>query len=347
MGVMDRQIRRKRGFASVSPSSARFLVIPVGFFLLLSEPAMAGASGATSAAVPSPSPTPSMAGPTPSMAGVVTSLSPTAAQFAPEATPAPRETPQPKLPTPSVPPVPLGEVVPAEEDSSDDDYSLVSIVGASVVGAFLLAVLVVTCFGLRSHCADKGKSIRHSLEELVAKGSFWGAILVLFGLMIALNAYAISVLWTAVSVFGTVVMCFGIVAWFIAFQTGTPAVISLELPRRSAPTSVRGDSEEGGTGDGSGGGGDGGGGGGGGGASRRSITSNSTCDTPRGCSFAASPSGTDLPRWLNGKGSGQSATTASTAVPSTPARNAADTFFPDTFVRAVYIPAHSVDGLQP
>lgn len=266
----------------------------------------------------------------PPFAGLTSTFSPTAATVAPEASEDAGVTLPPRPPpTPSsLPPAHAGAGA-WETDSSDDDddFGLGSVIAASVIGAFLLAVFVLTCIGLRSHCVAKGKSIRRSLETLVAKGSFWGAILVLFGLMVGLNAYTVSMLWTTVSVFGTVVMSFGIVAWFIAFQTGTPAVVSLELPRRSAPTSVRGDSDDrtsGGAGD-----------------SRRSI---STCDTPHGCSFAASPTETELPTWVNGRGSGQS---AATAAPATPTRNAVDSFFPDTFVRAVYIPAHSVDGLQP
>lgn len=270
----------------------------------------------------------------PRRSGLSSTSSPTsAAGIPPEATPGPRNTMQPR------PPPQAGEMATASStDSSSDDfgnYGVASVVASSVVGVSLLVVLVLTCVGLRSHCAAKGKSIRRSLAELVAKGSFWGAILVVFGLMVALNAYAVSMLWTIVSVFGTFVMCFGIVAWFVAFQTGTPAVVSLELPRRSAPASERGDSgERSGSGGVSGG-------------SSRSVTSNSTCDTPRGCSFAASPSATELPTWFNGKSSGQSTVTAAAGPSASPARSAADSFFPDTFVRAVYIPAHSVDGLQP
>ncbi|CAM9587757.1 unnamed protein product, partial [Hapterophycus canaliculatus] len=106
------------------------------------------------------------------------------------------------------------------------------IVPISVVSVLLLAVLLLTCAGLRSHCLAHGKSIWRALESLFAKGSFWGATFVLFGLLLALNVYNFASLWGAVSIFGTIVLWVVVLAWFVAFKTETPATVSFRCPCR-------------------------------------------------------------------------------------------------------------------
>lgn len=119
---------------------------------------------------------------------------------------------------------------PAEVSSEDDDNTrqTLSIVGAAVCAALASAVFVLTCVGLKSHCAAEGKSIRRSLEVLCGKGSFWSAMFVLVGLLIALNVVSLGWVWGAVSVYASVVLIFVVVAWFVAFKTGTPATVSLQ-----------------------------------------------------------------------------------------------------------------------
>ncbi|CAM9984470.1 unnamed protein product, partial [Ectocarpus sp. 8 AP-2014] len=101
----------------------------------------------------------------------------------------------PKEHMPRGPPVP--SISPTQAEGLDDGVAHTSIAAASVVGSFLLVVLVLTCAGLKSHCDEKRKSIRRSLEALFARGSFWGAMFVLFGLLIALNIYNYSSPWAA------------------------------------------------------------------------------------------------------------------------------------------------------
>ncbi|CAM9999229.1 unnamed protein product, partial [Ectocarpus sp. 12 AP-2014] len=129
-------------------------------------------------------------------------------------------------PTTTVPPT----TTPAEVSSEEDDNTpqTLSIVGAAVCAALASVVFVVTCVGLKSHCAAEGKSIRRSLEVLCGKGSFWSAMFVLVGLLIALNVVSLGWVWGAVSVYASVVLIFVVVAWFVAFKTGTPATVSLQ-----------------------------------------------------------------------------------------------------------------------
>ncbi|CAM9758911.1 unnamed protein product, partial [Ectocarpus sp. 6 AP-2014] len=119
---------------------------------------------------------------------------------------------------------------PAEVSSEEDDNTpqTLSIVGAAVCAALASAVFVLTCVGLKSHCAAEGKSITRSLEVLCGKGSFWSAMFVLVGLLIALNVVSLGWVWGAVSVYASVVLIFIVVAWFVAFKTGNPATVSLQ-----------------------------------------------------------------------------------------------------------------------
>ncbi|CAM9304229.1 unnamed protein product [Ectocarpus sp. 12 AP-2014] len=129
-------------------------------------------------------------------------------------------------PTTTVPPTTTPAEVASEED--DDIPRTLSIVGAAVCAVLASAVFVITCVGLKSHCAAEGKSIRRSLEVLCGKGSFWSAMFVLVGLLIALNVVSLGWVWGAVSVYASVVLIFVVVAWFVAFKTGTPATVSLQ-----------------------------------------------------------------------------------------------------------------------
>ncbi|CAM9298684.1 unnamed protein product [Ectocarpus sp. 8 AP-2014] len=126
----------------------------------------------------------------------------------------------------TVPPTTTPAEVASEED--DDTPQTLSIVGAAVCAALASAVFVLACVGLKSHCAAEGKSIRRSLEVLCGKGSFWSAMFVLVGLLIALNVVSLGWVWGAVSVYASVVLIFVVVAWFVAFKTGTPATVSLQ-----------------------------------------------------------------------------------------------------------------------
>lgn len=106
------------------------------------------------------------------------------------------------------------------------------ILAIAVVGSFFVAVLVVTCTKLRSHCSASGKSIRGSFETLLAKGSFWGANFLFFGVLVTLNIYNFSSLWGVMNVFISVVLWVLMFAWFVAFKIGTPATVSLECACR-------------------------------------------------------------------------------------------------------------------
>ncbi|CAN0159675.1 unnamed protein product, partial [Ectocarpus sp. 4 AP-2014] len=129
-------------------------------------------------------------------------------------------------PTTTVPPTTTPAEVASEED--DNTPQTLSIVGAAVCAALASAVFVIACVGLKSHCTAEGKSIRRSLETLCGKGSFWSAMFVLIGMLIALNVVSLGWVWGAVSIYASVVLIFVVVAWFVAFKTGTPATVSLQ-----------------------------------------------------------------------------------------------------------------------
>ncbi|CAM9895244.1 unnamed protein product, partial [Ectocarpus fasciculatus] len=169
----------------------------------------------------------------------------------PDTTPAPGETTAPPTnsssggstdPTTTVPPTTTPAEVSSEEDG--DIPQTLSIVGAAVCGALASAVFVLTCVWLKSHCATEGKSIRRSLEVLCGKGSFWSAMFVLCGVVIALNVFSLGWVWGAVSLYASVVLIFVVIAWFVAFKTGTPATVSLQCacclcPYKPSSFSVR------------------------------------------------------------------------------------------------------------
>ncbi|CAN0044013.1 unnamed protein product [Ectocarpus fasciculatus] len=174
------------------------------------------------------------AGEAPCIIGSASDTPPPVAMLLPTPTPAPGETMGPPTNSSSggsadpatVPPTTTPAEVSSEED--DDTPQTLSIVGAAVCGALASAVFVLTCVGLKSHCATEGKSIRQSLEVLCGKGSFWSAMFVLCGVLVALNVFSLGWVWGAVSVFASVVLIFVVVAWFVAFKTGTPATVSLQ-----------------------------------------------------------------------------------------------------------------------
>lgn len=225
---------------------------------------------------------------------------------------------------PRAPPMP--SISPTQAEGLDDGVAHTSIAAASVVGSFLLVALVLTCAGLKSHCDEKRKSIRRSLEALFARGSFWGAMFVLFGLLIALNIYNYSSPWAAVIIFGTFVIWFGVVAWFVAFQTGTPATVSLDCPCRACRTACRvedGSSSDAGSSSRS--------------SSRGSSRSSSACSTP---AVAVSPKRPCSSRGRGGIKTPQAAVARGAAPSPAAVRPAADSFFPETaVVRAVYFPS--------
>ncbi|CAM9875575.1 unnamed protein product, partial [Ectocarpus sp. 13 AM-2016] len=231
----------------------------------------------------------------------------------------------PKEQMPRGPPMP--SISPTQTEGLDDGIAHTSIAAASVVGSFLLVVLVLTCAGLKSHCDEKRKSIRRSLEALFARGSFWGAMFVLFGLLIALNIYNYSSPWAAVIIFATFVTWFEVVAWFVAFQTGTPATVSLDCPCRACRTACRvedGNSSDAGS------------------RSSRSSSSRSSSRSSSACSTPAVAVSPRRPCSSRGRGGIQAPppAVARCCAPS-PAvvRPAADSFFPETVVSAVYFPS--------
>ncbi|CAM9895175.1 unnamed protein product [Ectocarpus fasciculatus] len=259
--------------------------------------------------------------------------SPNSPSVAPTSTPpsgAVTPTAAPKEHIPRGPPVP--SISPTQAKGLDDGIAQTSIAAASVVGGFLLVVLVLTCAGLKSHCNEKRKSILRSLEALFARGSFWGAMFVLFGLLIALNIYDYSSPWPAVIIFGTFVIWFGVVAWFVAFQTGTPATVSLDCRCRACSAACR--VEDGGSSDA------------GSSSSRSSSSSSNSSSSSRSSSRSSSacstPSNVVSPkRPCSSRGRGRIMTPQAAAAAPSPAavRPAADSFFPETVVRAVYFPS--------
>lgn len=51
---------------------------------------------------------------------------------------------------------------------------------------------------------------------------------VLLGLLVTVNVFGVESAWDIVGGFAVVVLLFVVIAWFIAFKTGTPATVSLE-----------------------------------------------------------------------------------------------------------------------
>ena len=96
---------------------------------------------------------------------------------------------------------------------------------ASVVGMLLFGVLVLAYVRVKMHCEARNQSVRQCVQVLLAKGSFWGTMMVLAGFFVTLNILDVSSMWGIVRVWAALVVWFLVVAWFVVFKTGTPATV--------------------------------------------------------------------------------------------------------------------------
>lgn len=134
--------------------------------------------------------------------------------------------PSPGLaPTPS----PTTSLTSAPTERPASKTPLWSKIAAGLAGFVLLAVLVQTWVALKNHCRTANKSIRESLEDLLTRGSFWGAMVALLGLFVTISVFRYDLLWGVVSIFAGFVLWCLVLAWFVAFQTDTPATASLNV----------------------------------------------------------------------------------------------------------------------
>lgn len=54
-------------------------------------------------------------------------------------------------------------------------------------------------------------------------------MVVLLGLFVTISVYSYDMMWGIVSIFAGFVLWFLVLAWFVAFQTDTPATASLNI----------------------------------------------------------------------------------------------------------------------
>lgn len=134
-------------------------------------------------------------------------------------------TPSPTIaPTPS--PIMSSTQAPTQLPSSTT--SMASNIGAGVIVFVLFAVLVITLIGLKRHCKAANKNIIDSIEELCAKGSFWSAMVMLLGLLVTISVLSYGIMWRLVFILTGFVLWVLVLVWFVAFETGTRATVSLK-----------------------------------------------------------------------------------------------------------------------